>query len=130
MKASEYLARDGPNALTPPKKTPEWVKFCKNLFGGSFQTSCLSNTCANQKTSAQFIIVFSICSVGFFASLLFFLLHFRIRDAPLDRCNSLLCRLRRGRVQHGIPVQGQCKALLYFNNLLRTSSLLFFLSVL
>jgi sodium/potassium-transporting ATPase subunit alpha len=20
--------------LTPPKKTPEWVKFCKNLFGG------------------------------------------------------------------------------------------------
>ncbi|XP_054722785.1 sodium/potassium-transporting ATPase subunit alpha-like [Uloborus diversus] len=33
-KASEVLARDGPNALTPPKKTPEWVKFCKNLFGG------------------------------------------------------------------------------------------------
>ncbi|XP_042227098.1 sodium/potassium-transporting ATPase subunit alpha-like isoform X7 [Homarus americanus] len=26
--------RDGPNALTPPKQTPEWVKFCKNLFGG------------------------------------------------------------------------------------------------
>ncbi|XP_023219378.1 sodium/potassium-transporting ATPase subunit alpha-like [Centruroides sculpturatus] len=26
--------RDGPNALTPPKGTPEWVKFCKNLFGG------------------------------------------------------------------------------------------------
>lgn len=33
-KAREVLARDGPNALTPPKKTPEWVKFCKNLFGG------------------------------------------------------------------------------------------------
>ncbi|XP_015930974.1 sodium/potassium-transporting ATPase subunit alpha [Parasteatoda tepidariorum] len=33
-KAKEVLARDGPNALTPPKKTPEWVKFCKNLFGG------------------------------------------------------------------------------------------------
>lgn len=27
-------ARDGPNALTPPKQTPEWVKFCKQLFGG------------------------------------------------------------------------------------------------
>merc|ERR1711981_1143387 len=24
----------GPNALTPPKTTPEWVKFCKNLFSG------------------------------------------------------------------------------------------------
>lgn len=32
--AAIALARDGPNALTPPKKTPEWVKFCKNLFGG------------------------------------------------------------------------------------------------
>ncbi|XP_070549083.1 sodium/potassium-transporting ATPase subunit alpha-3-like isoform X2 [Ptychodera flava] len=32
--AKEKLARDGPNALTPPKKTPEWIKFCKNLFGG------------------------------------------------------------------------------------------------
>ncbi|CAH8652746.1 unnamed protein product [Dicrocoelium dendriticum] len=28
------LERDGPNALTPPKTTPEWVKFCKQLFGG------------------------------------------------------------------------------------------------
>jgi sodium/potassium-transporting ATPase subunit alpha len=33
-KARENLERDGPNALTPPKQTPEWVKFCKNLFGG------------------------------------------------------------------------------------------------
>lgn len=33
-KARENLARDGPNALTPPKKTSEWVKFSKNLFGG------------------------------------------------------------------------------------------------
>ena len=24
----------GPNALTPPPTTPEWVKFCNNLFGG------------------------------------------------------------------------------------------------
>uniref|UniRef100_A0A914CS75 Sodium/potassium-transporting ATPase subunit alpha n=1 Tax=Acrobeloides nanus TaxID=290746 RepID=A0A914CS75_9BILA len=32
--AAKILARDGPNALTPPKKTPEWVKFCRNLFGG------------------------------------------------------------------------------------------------
>lgn len=32
--AAEIMARDGPNRLTPPKKTPEWVKFCKNLFGG------------------------------------------------------------------------------------------------
>lgn len=34
QQAREVLERDGPNALTPPKKTPEWVKFCKNLFGG------------------------------------------------------------------------------------------------
>ncbi|XP_031345413.1 sodium/potassium-transporting ATPase subunit alpha isoform X12 [Photinus pyralis] len=33
-KAKENLERDGPNALTPPKTIPEWVKFCKNLFGG------------------------------------------------------------------------------------------------
>ncbi|KHN82508.1 Sodium/potassium-transporting ATPase subunit alpha [Toxocara canis] len=33
-KALQILARDGPNALSPPKTTPEWVKFCKNLFGG------------------------------------------------------------------------------------------------
>nr|AAX09623.1 Na,K ATPase alpha subunit [Hirudo medicinalis] len=26
--------RDGPNQLSPPKTTPEWVKFCKQLFGG------------------------------------------------------------------------------------------------
>jgi sodium/potassium-transporting ATPase subunit alpha len=24
----------GPNALTPPQTTPEWVKLCKNLFSG------------------------------------------------------------------------------------------------
>ena len=24
----------GQNCLTPPKKTPEWKKFCKQLFGG------------------------------------------------------------------------------------------------
>uniref|UniRef100_A0A915JB34 Cation-transporting P-type ATPase N-terminal domain-containing protein n=1 Tax=Romanomermis culicivorax TaxID=13658 RepID=A0A915JB34_ROMCU len=33
-KASEFLERDGPNQLTPPPTTPEWIKFCKNLFGG------------------------------------------------------------------------------------------------
>ncbi|XP_044044595.1 sodium/potassium-transporting ATPase subunit alpha-1 isoform X3 [Siniperca chuatsi] len=33
-KAAEILARDGPNALTPPPTTPEWVKFCKQMFGG------------------------------------------------------------------------------------------------
>ena len=32
--ARAVLERDGPNSLTPPKKTPEWVKFCKQLFGG------------------------------------------------------------------------------------------------
>ncbi|XP_064651708.1 sodium/potassium-transporting ATPase subunit alpha-like [Lineus longissimus] len=34
QKAKEILQRDGPNCLTPPKTTPEWVKFCKQLFGG------------------------------------------------------------------------------------------------
>lgn len=33
-KAAEFLIRDGPNALTPPPTTPEWVKFCRQLFGG------------------------------------------------------------------------------------------------
>jgi sodium/potassium-transporting ATPase subunit alpha len=32
--AKANLERDGPNALTPPKTTPEWVKFCNQLFGG------------------------------------------------------------------------------------------------
>lgn len=34
QRAKEILERDGPNALTPPPTTPEWVKFCKLLFGG------------------------------------------------------------------------------------------------
>ncbi|ESO09176.1 hypothetical protein HELRODRAFT_92935, partial [Helobdella robusta] len=34
QRAREILERDGPNQLTPPKTTPEWVKFCKQLFGG------------------------------------------------------------------------------------------------
>ncbi|XP_077174102.1 sodium/potassium-transporting ATPase subunit alpha-2-like [Paroedura picta] len=33
-RAAEILAHDGPNALTPPPTTPEWVKFCRQLFGG------------------------------------------------------------------------------------------------
>ncbi|XP_042748740.1 sodium/potassium-transporting ATPase subunit alpha-2-like, partial [Lagopus leucura] len=33
-RAAEVLAQDGPNALTPPPTTPEWVKFCRQLFGG------------------------------------------------------------------------------------------------
>lgn len=33
-RAREFYERDGPNQLTPPKTTPEWVKFCKQLFGG------------------------------------------------------------------------------------------------
>ncbi|XP_074593049.1 sodium/potassium-transporting ATPase subunit alpha-like isoform X2 [Brevipalpus obovatus] len=32
--AKSNLERDGPNALSPPPSTPEWVKFCKQLFGG------------------------------------------------------------------------------------------------
>lgn len=33
-RAAEILARDGPNALTPPKSTPEIVKFLKQMVGG------------------------------------------------------------------------------------------------
>ena len=36
--AKANLERDGPNALTPPPTTPEWIKFMKTLFGGF---SCL-----------------------------------------------------------------------------------------
>lgn len=32
--AKSVYERDGPNALTPPPTIPEWVKFCKQLFGG------------------------------------------------------------------------------------------------
>lgn len=32
--AAKNLERDGPNILTPPKTTPEWLKFAKQLFGG------------------------------------------------------------------------------------------------
>ncbi|XP_036999987.2 sodium/potassium-transporting ATPase subunit alpha-4 [Artibeus jamaicensis] len=32
--AQEILTREGPNTLTPPPTTSEWVKFCKQLFGG------------------------------------------------------------------------------------------------
>jgi len=32
--SSENLKRYGPNALTPPVVTPEWLKFVKHLFGG------------------------------------------------------------------------------------------------
>ena len=34
-RAAANLAEYGPNALTPPPTTPEWVKFCQNLFGGA-----------------------------------------------------------------------------------------------
>uniref|UniRef100_A0A1I7T1E9 Sodium/potassium-transporting ATPase subunit alpha n=1 Tax=Caenorhabditis tropicalis TaxID=1561998 RepID=A0A1I7T1E9_9PELO len=34
QKAQEILLKNGPNALSPPETTPEWIKFCKNLFGG------------------------------------------------------------------------------------------------
>uniref|UniRef100_A0A672V674 Sodium/potassium-transporting ATPase subunit alpha n=1 Tax=Strigops habroptila TaxID=2489341 RepID=A0A672V674_STRHB len=33
-KAAEILVRDGPNLLTPPKATPEIVKFLKQMIGG------------------------------------------------------------------------------------------------
>ena len=32
--AKKNLEEFGPNALTPPPTTPEWIKFCQNLFGG------------------------------------------------------------------------------------------------
>ena len=31
--AKQILQRDGPNAITPPKTTPEWVRFMQNMFG-------------------------------------------------------------------------------------------------
>lgn len=34
IRAAELLARDGPNALTPPKQTPEIIKFLKQMVGG------------------------------------------------------------------------------------------------
>jgi len=33
-KARENLERDGPNTLTPPILTPEWIKVAKQIFGG------------------------------------------------------------------------------------------------
>merc|ERR1712226_1395220 len=37
--AAKNLAEYGPNALTPPPTTPEWVKFCDNLFLGVVLTA-------------------------------------------------------------------------------------------
>lgn len=31
--AKQILKRDGPNSITPPETTPEWVRFVKNMFG-------------------------------------------------------------------------------------------------
>ncbi|MBN3272866.1 AT1A1 ATPase, partial [Polyodon spathula] len=33
-RAAEILLHNGPNCLTPPPTTPEWVKLCKQMFGG------------------------------------------------------------------------------------------------
>nr|XP_055100298.1 potassium-transporting ATPase alpha chain 2 [Symphalangus syndactylus] len=33
-RAAKLLARDGPNSLTPPKQTPEIIKFLKQMVGG------------------------------------------------------------------------------------------------
>ena len=32
--AAQKLEEFGYNELTPPKTTPEWIKFCQQLFGG------------------------------------------------------------------------------------------------
>ncbi|CAI5447938.1 unnamed protein product [Caenorhabditis angaria] len=41
--AAQRLSRDGPNALTPPKQTPQWVKLCGSVFGGfNFLLWCAS----------------------------------------------------------------------------------------
>lgn len=32
--AEERLVEDGPNALTPPKTTPEFIKFLKQMYRG------------------------------------------------------------------------------------------------
>ncbi|CAF1460646.1 unnamed protein product [Rotaria sordida] len=34
VKVREILNRDDPNTLTPSKTIPEWIKFCKQMFGG------------------------------------------------------------------------------------------------
>jgi sodium/potassium-transporting ATPase subunit alpha len=34
QQSAANLIKYGPNALTPPPTTPEWIKFCRNLFGG------------------------------------------------------------------------------------------------
>src|SRR6218665_860350 len=41
QKAREILERDGPNQLSPPKTIPEWIKFCKQLFGGFSLLLCI-----------------------------------------------------------------------------------------
>ena len=32
--AKVRLTRDGPNAFTPPKQTPNWVKYVREMTGG------------------------------------------------------------------------------------------------
>ena len=81
--AHEIFLRDGPNALTPPKTTPEWVKFCKQLFGGfamllwigavlcfiaySIQTSTFDDVPADNVSSQCFVLFY----FGFYNLILF-----------------------------------------------------------
>lgn len=34
QEATELLAKNGPNALSPPQTTPEWIKLLKNMTNG------------------------------------------------------------------------------------------------
>ena len=85
--AAEHLARDGPNALSPPRTTPEWIKFCKNLFGG-------------------FALLLWLAIVSF-------ILDLPVNGVNISSqgwCSPLLHRILRRLFHHGISLQGQCQS--------------------
>lgn len=86
-RAKEILARDGPNALTPPPTTPEWVKFCRQVRQ------------AQQILAAISIIFINVATrwTGFWSgNTVFFLCSavWRFLHAAVDRRSPLLPRLR------------------------------------
>lgn len=89
-RAKEILARDGPNALTPPPTTPEWVKFCRQVR--------LARRLGKSHLLIFILLIINCYYLNWFWSLntVFFLCSavWRFLHAAVDRCCPLLPCLR------------------------------------
>ena len=72
QRAREVFERDGPNQLSRPKTIPEWLKFCKQLFGG-------------------FSILLWIIAIFYFVT--FFLQATTSKDPPKDNVICCICHI-------------------------------------